>query len=556
MISRERQVWHCFGCGKGGDIFSFVQEMENMEFPEALRFLASKAGVTLEGGNAIVNGNQKNRLKEICGLSANFYHSFLTQMDAADEARAYLIHRGVQSETIDTWQIGYAPEQWDLLTKYITKKGKSIDDLVAAGMTIKRDRQGQRGPSFYDRFRGRIMFPIHDIYGAIVGFSGRLLKENPDMPGGKYINTPQTEVYDKSAILFGLYFAKKAIKEKGYVVITEGQMDVIASHQAGITEVVASSGTALTIEHIKILKRYTNTLLLCFDADEAGKKAAIRGIDEALSEGCAIKIVRLPADAGKDPDECIKKDPALWQQAIADAVDIMEWLFEIAFAGKNLDDVMHKQGIVDALLPRIHAMSLVMAREHWLTELAGRLRVETAVLRDELKKLSRSSYVSVSAAQKVVQPLVTQKTVSVFDQNIERLLLFVLHGIECYPLLHKALPEKIWKESIYAQLYEMLDLVYSTGTITIDQIREKLSGIPQLSKQLDLLLLKASQDIYDIPISQISSEVLVLIQHIKKQWITHELQRLHHELIDAARKKDTLREQALLLEVKQLQQEL
>ena len=289
MVNAEKQFWHCFGCSKGGDVFSFLQEMEGMDFPEALKILADRAGVKIDTFASEVNKSQKNRILEINNKAAYFFHHFLLEMPASGGARDYLKRRELKQETIEEWKVGFIPEQWDLLTQYLLKKGNSIDDLLASGLTIKKD-----GGGVYDRFRGRIMFPLWDMHGNIVGFTGRVLVET-EKSGGKYVNTPQTLVYDKSRILYGLNFAKTEIKSKDFTVLVEGQMDVVACHQAGMKNVVASSGTALTFEQIKLLKRYSNNIAIAFDADAAGQNAAKRGIDLALEQGMNIKIIQIPA---------------------------------------------------------------------------------------------------------------------------------------------------------------------------------------------------------------------------------------------------------------------
>src|SRR3989339_1072291 len=344
MVSPERASWHCFGCGKGGDIFTFIEEIEGMEFKEALKYLANKAGVTLTSNfKSEVNSSQKNRLKELNNEAARFFHNFLLKMSVSKPALDYLLNRGIKMETIEEWRVGYIPEQWDLLTQYLLKKGFAIDDLVASGLTIKRDNadpKTHRG--FYDRFRGRIMFPIWDVQGEVVGFTGRILVEKENS-GGKYVNTPQTIVYDKSRVIFGLNKAKQEIRARNLIVMVEGQMDVIACHQAGMKNVVASSGTALTEEQVHLLKRYSNNVAIAFDADAAGQNAAKRGIDVAMQEGMNIRVIQIPPGEGKDADECLQKNPEVWFKAVAEAVSVMDWYFKNILFGVNLHDPRKKQ---------------------------------------------------------------------------------------------------------------------------------------------------------------------------------------------------------------------
>ena len=260
MVSRDKQIFHCFGCGEGGDIFTFVQKIENIDFPEALKILAEKAGVKLKKIDPTLV-SQKTKLMDICHLAAEFFHKALTSSKEGQISRDYIAKRKLSPQTLADFKIGYAPDSWDLLLNLLRKKGYKDNDIFLAGLVVKNDR-GQ----LYDRFRQRLMFPIFDQHGNIVGFTGRILDASKENQGGKYVNTPQTLIYNKSLIAYGLDKAKSEIKKQDLVVVVEGNMDVIASHQAGIKNVIASSGTALTLEQLKILQRYSNNLALAFDA--------------------------------------------------------------------------------------------------------------------------------------------------------------------------------------------------------------------------------------------------------------------------------------------------
>ncbi|MEK7189753.1 MAG: toprim domain-containing protein, partial [Patescibacteria group bacterium] len=256
--------------------------------------------------------------------------------------------------------------------------------MTAAGVTIQKPGGGN-----YDRFRGRIMFPLSDVHGNAVGFTGRLLDETKENAGGKYVNTPQTEVYDKSKVLFGLNKAKQEIKRQDRAIIVEGQMDVIACYQAGQMNVVASSGTALTLEQIKLLKRFTNNLYLAFDADAAGQNAAERGISVALEEGMQVRVITLPPEAGKDPDECLKKNPDVWFKTVDSAQLFMEYFFQKNLAGKNLTDPTARSQVANILLNQIAKLPDVIEQDFWLKKLTGVLDVDITLLRERLADLRR-----------------------------------------------------------------------------------------------------------------------------------------------------------------------
>ncbi|MDO8261071.1 MAG: DNA primase, partial [Candidatus Magasanikbacteria bacterium] len=343
VVSPEKQIFHCFGCGKGGDIFSFVTQIEGIEFVEALRMLAQKAGVTLQRIDPKIN-SEKNKVLDIIDLSRKYFHHILRNNKEAQAARDYLKKRGLKDETIDEWQIGYSLDSWDGLLQALLARGYKEAEILKSGMIIKKENTNKH----YDRFRDRIMFPINDVNGSTVAFTARInpAKEATDKMG-KYINSPQTMVYDKSKILFGLDRAKLEIKANDSVIITEGQMDVISSHQAGFKNVVASSGTALTTEQIILIKRFTNNISLAFDHDAAGAMAADRGIKEAMQADMNIKVIEIPN--GKDPDECIKNNPADFERAVKNAKAMMQYYFDITLEKLNVEELEGKREAVKKL---------------------------------------------------------------------------------------------------------------------------------------------------------------------------------------------------------------
>ena len=262
VVSQDKQIFHCFGCGKGGDVFTFIQEIEGIDFKEALNILAKKAGVELKTTDYIKKEQTKReKILEILNLSTKYYQKLLT-LKQGETALKYLKNRGLKDETIKKFKIGYSPNNWDNLYRFLKSKGYQDLDIFLSGMIVKKD-----GGGYYDRFRNRVMFPISDIYGNVIAFTARVLEK--DSKQAKYINSPQTEVYDKSSILFGLDIAKSKIKQKDFVIIVEGQMDLITSVEFGTENIIASSGTALTEKQIKILKRYTKNLHFYFDKDKA-----------------------------------------------------------------------------------------------------------------------------------------------------------------------------------------------------------------------------------------------------------------------------------------------
>jgi DNA primase len=363
IVSPEKQIWHDFSSGKGGDMFSFVMEMEGQDFKGTLEVLARKAGVDLEQfntGQSRTSSKLKNRALEALEMATRFYQK---QLVANRKALEYLLkERGFKRQTLLDWRLGYAPNTGRALTDFLTKKGFTTDEMKLAGLVVQRQRREA------DMFRGRIMIPLADSRGQVIGFTARLLDDEPNAP--KYINTPQTITYDKSRNVFGLHLAKESIRKKGFVVVAEGNLDVIASHQAGVANVVASAGTAMTQPHLKELKRFTGDVRLSFDADRAGVDATERVIPLAQKTGLSLRIINLPAGA-KDPDELIKKDVKAWDKAIEKAVYATDWLIDTYKNQLDLSSGAGKTAFTDALLPTVAALSDPVEQEHYLKTIAG-----------------------------------------------------------------------------------------------------------------------------------------------------------------------------------------
>ena len=540
-------------CSKGGDIFSFLQEIEGMEFVEALKFLADRAGVPLEFRAGEVNSSQKNRIKEINKEAARFFHNFLLKMPASKPAMKYLEERGLTQDTIENWQIGFVPDQWDLLTGYLLKKGYSVDDLVDSGLIIKRegsDSKSQRG--FYDRFRGRIMFPIWDVHDTVIGFTGRVLVET-EKSGGKYVNTPQTVVYDKSRVVFGLNKAKQEIKSKDLIVMVEGQMDVIACHQADMKNVVATSGTAMTEQQVKLLKRYSNKMNIAFDADNAGQAAAKRGIDLALEEGMDVKVIKISEGNGKDPDECIKKNKQIWFDAVTNAQGIMDWYFNKALNNKNLSDPKQKQFVADELLKEIMRIPFAVEQDHWLRELGSKINVDVAVLRENMKQIKESLKKRLDqkdAGEIKMETKLPENTK--LDILLERFFMLILKLPENYKKDDGALNSAILSTPKYVGLYESWNRLYNeSSSIDINQLRDSIAD--NNSKEvLDLLLMKGDLEFTSFSLDEVKNEMKQLLQQIEETWTKKRRSEIIMQLNEAEKNKDRELSDKLLLELQKL----
>ncbi len=553
MVHEEKQMWHCFGCSKGGDIFAFIQEIEGVAFPEALKILATRAGVVLDTFKSEINSSQRNRLLEIHAKATTFFHKILLDVPQAKPAREYLAKRGLDRAAIELWNIGYAPEQWDLLTKYLVGKGCTRDDLVASGLVIRReDADPKTGRGFYDRFRGRIMFPLSDVQGAVVGFTGRVLVET-ERSGGKYVNSPQTLIYDKSRLLFGLSKAKTAIKAQGFAVIVEGQMDVIACHQAGMLNVVAASGTALTAEQLKLLKRYTTTLCISFDADSAGLAADKRGIDAALEAGMAVKIVSIPEGAGKDADECIKKNKTVWFKAVEEAKGVMEWYFEVAFKGKNTATPAGKQAVASLLVPQINRIQYPVERDFWLKELSSRLQIDPSVLAEEGRRLKEPVLKNRFITQKNTPS--APKALS-RPERLELLLGATWSLLSAYPdhfpeLKNNGFEARFMQGSAFMPLYDLYEKHYtmSQGSDS-DWLKRYVPVSPEVS--LEILQLRAERDYPGTTTATALKELQSLVVVVREEWLKRQRKDLQFRIEQAEREKNTELLKQLLQEIQSL----
>lgn len=375
MVSPEKQIWHDFSSGKGGDMFSFVMEMEGLDFKGALELLARKAGVDLSqyrSGRGADTSKLKERLYHANELAAKFYQVHFSKNKIAWEY-VFNNRKFTKAVALD-FRIGYSPNNGDALLIYLKKQGISEDEAQKAGLATKRYK-GAR-----DMFRGRLMLPLADAQGQIIGFTARLLEDDPDAP--KYINTPQTLLYDKGRHVYGLHLAKEAIRAAKCVVVSEGNLDVIASHQAGVRQVVATAGTAMTESHLKTLARFTDDVRIAFDQDKAGQAAAERVIPLASKLDLSLSIITI--SEGKDPDELIKKDPKLWEKAINDTRYALDWLIDRYKKTTDLSSAEGKRRFSDTILATIRRLNDPVEQDHYLGQLAEMLSVSVDALRSKL----------------------------------------------------------------------------------------------------------------------------------------------------------------------------
>ena len=411
VVYPERQSWHCFGaCGTGGDVISFVSRKENLDFVSALRLLADRAGVEIQS-----SGQSREKIKTLHDANdaaALYFHGLLQNATAA---RAYIDGRGLDSRAVNDFQIGFAPSGWDGLKNHLSGRGYAESQLVESGLLIEGDHRT------YDRFRHRLMFPIRDQRGRVAGFGGRILPNQDDQPpdeGPKYMNTPQTPIFDKGSILYGLDRAKESIRNAGTTVIVEGYMDVIAAHQHGFGNVVASMGTALTDRQATTIQRLGDRIILAMDADEAGSAATLRGVQvvaatSATSATAGTQAKRAPLDlrvlalpVGKDPDELIRADPKAWVAAVDSARPVIDHLLAIVGEGLDLSQPRDRSQLVTEVLPVITEVTDPVLQAHYLQRLSRLARTGEDALRRQFPRPARPAQRRASA----IQPEDTAKT--------------------------------------------------------------------------------------------------------------------------------------------------
>jgi DNA primase len=516
-VNRPRQSWHCFGCDQGGDVISFVMKMEGMEFREALELLATKTGVELPAFD-LKKSSEKKRLFEINQLAARFFRTMLLESPQAEHARAYAAKRNIDDLTGDLWHIGYAPDGWSNLSEALVKKDITEDELIKAGLVGKREQ----GSGVYDRFRNRLMFAIADVHGNIVGFTARQLSD--DKKEAKYVNTPETQIYKKSAVLYGLDKAKGEIKRQDLAVIVEGNMDVLTSHRVGVANVVASSGTALTADQLNLLKRFTKNLAIAFDQDAAGNAATVRGLDLARHLDFNIRIITLPPEAGKDPDEAAQKNVQLWKDAIRDAVGIVDWLYRNAFRGRDVSRPEDKKLIARDLLPEFRRIPDPVERDGWITRLARDLSVSEDALREALKGVKISDGTGIDrGARQTSQHLapVEHAQRSRDDQLMERLLTI----IELKPELRPLAQERLGRYPL------------------AEPAREDLSNY---------LAILADREFEDQSLDALSKDLEKTAADLHELLLKKERETLEQEMRDAERIGDTARISVLLTQFNQL----
>ena len=528
IVSPDKQIWHDFSSGKGGDIFGFIMEVEGMNFREALEFLARKAGIEIETFNSKRSKEiteKKERLRKILQISSNFYQHMLIR---DKKALNYVFKkRKLSKEIVQDFKVGYAPNGQKILTNFLLKKGFSLNDIRDAGLL---NRFGG------DIFRNRMVITLKDASGEPVGFTGRIIDDEPNAP--KYLNTPQTLLYDKSSNIFGLSQAKNEIRKTGFAVVVEGNMDVISSHQVGVENVVATAGTAMTVNHLKALSRFSNDIRLCFDSDQAGINATERAISLGQQAGVELSIITLDQSAGqaKDPDELIQKDIELWRKSIANPQPAMEWIFDQYQKRLDISTAKGKKDFSTIALKLVENLNDPVEKDFYINEISKRIGVSKATLLNKIGEEKKPE----KTKKRVKIEKTDKKFVDDFLYEDDLLALAIKE-----PRLAKMLSD-LKENSLHGeQRNKILEILKS----------EDMELLKSFDEYVKILLLKADERLGNIKESA-TDEMKRLIQKVKTENLRTQKENLQAELENAEIQGDENLKTKILSKIIELNKEL
>lgn len=488
-VSPDRQIYHCFGCGAGGDVIRFIQEYEKVDFMTALQMLADRCGMELsfeEGGEG--SGADKRKLFQIHEGVAQFYQRILAEHESGEAGRAYLTTRVLSPEIIKEFQIGFAPDRFDALEKWAQQKKIPLELMEQAGLMIKSDK----GRGYYDRFRNRLMFPIRDEAGRVIGFSGRAIVK--DEKSGKYVNSPETPLFHKSRVLFAIDKARRAMADSRTAIVVEGQIDAIRCHEAGLANVVASQGTALTSDHARMIRRYADEVILVLDADAAGQKAALKSSAAFIAEELSVRVASLPL--GEDPDSLIRDHGAdALRERVKNAVSALDFLIDCSARTENMKTeagVMRTAKAVQVLIAQAPG---AVQRDRMVKHAASRLGLSSSALQRDLarKKPKSASGVELEApsAVPVTHP----------PEEVALVQMLFLHPDEVEPVVADHLPPEYLTDPDCRLLMELMLKDISTVMDSIPADRpeaQRLAAriqVEEVKVRGDMSPAKASQDI-------------------------------------------------------------
>lgn len=566
MVSEERQRWHCFGCQKDGDIFSFVMEMEGLDFKEALNNLAEKAGVELKKINPKLAAEKSKNL-EILELATKFYETQLWKGEGKRNVIKYLHDRGLGDVAMREFRLGYAPKGWRNLLQFLERRGYKIDEIKKTGLLVEKTNSQQSKTNnqmvsgklsavsnYYDRFRDRIIFPVADVNGRIVGFSARVA------PGGdetqaKYVNTPETEVYHKSKILYGIDKARKEMRQRDFVLLVEGNTDVIAAWQAGLRNTVAVSGTALTPDQVGIIKRYTNKVKMLFDMDSAGENATKKSIRMCFEKEMEVQIVTLPE--GKDAAELAQKNPQKLKESVEGAQGAMEYFFKKTFSRYDKNKVEDKKAIAAELLAQIENLASEIEKRHWLKKLAQELETDEAMLTDMLKKTAlKERFGKQAPSAQISGAFNPKKKIETLMGDLAGLALISPDAWKRV-LEEKALAAFFLKDSLLSAIVKKgKEADYNFDSFIKILGDHELVGAFEKAYFEKKYRLDLNNNLEEVIIDDPLQEAENVFREIKKEIKKEELEKITRDLRKAEEKKDREAIQFLRLQVKKISEEI
>lgn len=518
IVSSERQSFKCFGCQKGGDVITFLQDYDGMSFLESLEMLAKRVGITLESYRPTSQDSYKKKLLEIMSLSSEYFHFLLTKHKSGEEAREYLKTRGVGNEAITLFNLGYAPNQWRSVSDFlVTKKKYAPEDLEAVGLVIRKDSN-----SFYDRFRGRVMFPLKDHKGVVVGFSGRtLLKDEKE---AKYINSPETMLYSKSRMLYGLWENREMIRKENAIVLVEGELDVIPSWQAGVKNVAAIKGSAFTSEQAQLMTRFTKNVVMSLDADSAGQEAIKRAVTIAETMDLSIRVVQIRG--GKDPGDVATTNPRAWRELVKQSVLYWDFLIDSAMSRNDPKSGTGVKNISTEVVPALAQITNSVMRAHYVTSLAKKLSIPEESIYSEIDRANKKKELNVL---KQTVSSIEKGQVNRRDELEEYLLSLVLqHFKQVRDLLPKL--DLAWIGSLgVAKIMNKLMIWDKTKDYTIQDLVKILP--PELHPTLDVAYLRDLSRVED-PLKEWER----VVSEIHGLYVRGELKKLSSEIAEAEKK--------------------
>lgn len=465
IVSAERQSFKCFGCQEGGDVLTFMQKYDGYSFLEALEVLAKRVGVTLESYRPTSQDSYKKKLLEIMSLATEYYHYLLTKHQSGEEARQYLKARGINSEAIGQFYLGYAPNQWRNVSDFlINKKKYAPEELEAVGLVIRKDSN-----SFYDRFRGRVMFPLKDHKGVVVGFSGRILIK--DEKEAKYINSPETMLYSKSRMLYGLWENREQIRKADSIVLVEGELDVIPSWQVGVKNVAAIKGSAFTSEQAQLMTRFTKNVVMSMDSDLAGQEAIKRGVNIAENLDMSIRVVQIKG--GKDPGDVATANPKAWREMVSSAVLYWDFLIDSALSRHDPKTGEGAKNISREIIPALAMIANTVMRAHYVSELSKKLKVPEESIYSEIERTNKRKELN------VLKETVSSIEKGQLSRRQEVEIYFLALCLQNFELLKEKLKQVdvAWIESIaVAKIIDKLMIFESKGAFVIQEFAKDMAS--------------------------------------------------------------------------------